>query len=163
MQELLVRYLWVTGIGAAIALAMPWLVVVGLMALIVPGVILGAMPSAFAYGVVFALGWFPLHRVIGDEARAQCRAMTGGDPDVVVACVGGGSNAAGIFAGFADTAAELVGVEPAGGAAVGHGVPGVVHVHGLRRSVIWCCAAGGNDRAGLPGNRRTSFGHGDAT
>jgi tryptophan synthase beta chain len=68
-----------------------------------------------------------LHRVIGDEARAQCRAMTGGDPDVVVACVGGGSNAAGIFAGFADTAAELVGVEPAGGAAVGHGVPGVVH------------------------------------
>ena len=68
-----------------------------------------------------------LHRVIGDEARAQCRALTGGDPDVVVACVGGGSNAAGIFAGFADTAAELVGVEPAGGAAVGHGVPGVVH------------------------------------
>jgi tryptophan synthase beta chain len=68
-----------------------------------------------------------LHRVIGNEARAQCRAMTGGDPDVVVACVGGGSNAAGIFAGFADTAAELVGVEPAGGAAVGHGVPGVVH------------------------------------
>jgi tryptophan synthase beta chain len=68
-----------------------------------------------------------LHRVIGNEARAQCRAMTGGDPDVVVACVGGGSNAAGIFAGFADTAAELVGVEPAGGAEDGHGVPGVVH------------------------------------
>ena len=36
-----------------------------------------------------------LHRVIGDEAREQCRALTGGDPDVVVACVGGGSNAAG--------------------------------------------------------------------
>ena len=68
-----------------------------------------------------------LHRVIGDEARTQCRDLTGADPDVVVACVGGGSNAAGIFAGFADTAAELVGVEPAGGAAVGHGVPGVVH------------------------------------
>ena len=47
------------------------------------------------------------------------------DPDVVVACVGGGSNAAGIFSGFAELAdVELVGVEPAGGAAVGHGVPG---------------------------------------
>ena len=43
------------------------------------------------------------HRVIGDEAREQCRALTGGDPDVVVACVGGGSNAAGLFAGFVDT------------------------------------------------------------
>ena len=69
-----------------------------------------------------------LHRVLGDEARDQCRALLGGaDPDVVVACVGGGSNAAGIFSGFADTDAELVGAEPAGGAAVGHGVPGVVH------------------------------------
>ncbi|MGF1599934.1 MAG: tryptophan synthase subunit beta [Acidimicrobiales bacterium] len=67
------------------------------------------------------------HRVIGTEAREQCRALTGADPDVVVACVGGGSNAAGIFSGFADTAAELVGVEPAGGAAIGHGIPGVVH------------------------------------
>ena len=67
------------------------------------------------------------HRVIGDESRAQCRALLGTDPDVVTACVGGGSNAAGIFAGFADTDAELVGVEPAGGAAVDRGVPGVVH------------------------------------
>ena len=47
---------------------------------------------------------------------------------MVVACVGGGSNAIGIFSGFADLPqVELVGVEPAGGAAVGHGVPGVVH------------------------------------
>ncbi len=68
-----------------------------------------------------------LQRVIGDEARLQCRDRTGGDPDVVVACVGGGSNAAGIFAGFVDTGAELVGVEAAGGAAIGRGVPGVVH------------------------------------
>lgn len=68
-----------------------------------------------------------LHRVIGDEAREQCRALTGDDPDVIVACVGGGSNAAGIFAGFVDTRARLVGAEPAGGAAVGRGVPGVVH------------------------------------
>ena len=47
---------------------------------------------------------------------------------MVVACVGGGSNAVGIFSGFAeDPDVELVGVEPAGGAAVGHGVPGIVH------------------------------------
>jgi tryptophan synthase beta chain len=68
-----------------------------------------------------------LHRVIGDEAREQVRALDGRDPDVVTACVGGGSNAIGIFSGFADTDADLVGVEPAGGAAIGHGVPGIVH------------------------------------
>lgn len=67
------------------------------------------------------------HRVIGSEAREQCLERHGRDPDVVTACVGGGSNAAGIFSGFVDTDAELVGVEPAGGAAVGGGVPGVVH------------------------------------
>ena len=48
-------------------------------------------------------------------------------PDVVTACVGGGSNAIGIFSGFVDTEAELVGVEPAGGAAIERGIPGVVH------------------------------------
>jgi tryptophan synthase beta chain len=68
------------------------------------------------------------HRVIGDEARAQCLAHLGDLPDVVTACVGGGSNAIGIFSGFADDeGVALVGVEPAGGAAVGRGVPGVVH------------------------------------
>jgi tryptophan synthase beta chain len=67
------------------------------------------------------------HRIIGDEARVQCEALIGGPPDVVVACVGGGSNAAGIFSGFVDSNAVLVGAEPAGGAAIGHGVPGVVH------------------------------------
>jgi tryptophan synthase beta chain len=65
--------------------------------------------------------------VIGTEAHAQCRELLGTDPDVVTACVGGGSNAIGIFSGFVDTHARLVGVEPAGGAAVGRGVPGVVH------------------------------------
>jgi tryptophan synthase beta chain len=69
-----------------------------------------------------------LHRVIGDEAREQCRELLGRDPDVVSACVGGGSNAIGIFSGFSELPeVELVGVEPAGGAAVGRGVPGVVH------------------------------------
>jgi tryptophan synthase beta chain len=67
-------------------------------------------------------------RVLGEEARAQCRTLLdGADPDFVLACVGGGSNAAGTFAGFADTPARLIGVEPEGGAAIGHGVPGVVH------------------------------------
>jgi len=66
--------------------------------------------------------------VIGEEAREQCRALLdGADPEFVVACVGGGSNAIGIFSGFVDTTSRLIGVEPAGGAAVGHGVPGVVH------------------------------------
>jgi tryptophan synthase beta chain len=66
-------------------------------------------------------------RVIGEEARAQCDELLGGVPDIVVACVGGGSNAAGIFAGFDDTSARLVGVQAAGGAAIGQGQPGVVH------------------------------------
>jgi tryptophan synthase beta chain len=69
-----------------------------------------------------------LQRVVGDEARDQCRALLARDPDVVVACVGGGSNAIGIFSAFVDVpGVDLVGAEPAGGAAVGHGVPGVVH------------------------------------
>jgi tryptophan synthase beta chain len=66
-------------------------------------------------------------RIVGEEAFGQVRTILGTDPDVVVACVGGGSNAAGTFAGFVDTEARLIGVEAAGGAAIGHGVPGVVH------------------------------------
>jgi tryptophan synthase beta chain len=75
-------------------------------------------------------------RVVGDEAREQCRAFLGGDdPDFVVACVGGGSNAMGTFAGFLDTRSRLVGVEAGGlglesgqhGASVSRGVPGVLH------------------------------------
>jgi tryptophan synthase beta chain len=65
--------------------------------------------------------------VIGDEAREQMQALVGGAPDVVVACVGGGSNAIGIFSGFIDAHTRLIGVEPAGGAAIGNGIPGVVH------------------------------------
>jgi len=76
-----------------------------------------------------------LQRVIGDEARSQCReVLDGADPDVVLACVGGGSNAAGTFAGFVDTRVDLVGVEAAGGAAIGRGVPGVVH--GMRSQLL---------------------------
>jgi len=74
-------------------------------------------------------------RVVGDEARAQCQAILGADPDVVVACVGGGSNAIGTFTAFLDSSARLVGVEAAGlglesgrhSASVTRGVPGVLH------------------------------------
>jgi tryptophan synthase beta chain len=54
-------------------------------------------------------------RGIGDEARAQCLELTGALPDAAVACVGGGSNAIGLFAGFLDdTGVQLVGCEPGG-------------------------------------------------
>ncbi|MET0426746.1 MAG: tryptophan synthase subunit beta [Actinoplanes sp.] len=74
-------------------------------------------------------------RVIGDEARVQSAALlSAGTPDFVVACVGGGSNAAGTFAGFVDTPAKLVGVEAAGGAAISGGSVGVLH--GFRTKVL---------------------------
>jgi tryptophan synthase beta chain len=77
-----------------------------------------------------------LQRVIGDEARAQIRERHGRDPDVVVACVGGGSNAMGIFAPFVGApGVRLVGVEAGGrGDGLGEhcrsltrGEPGVLH------------------------------------
>ena len=68
-----------------------------------------------------------LQSVVGKEAAEQCRALLGGPPDLVVACVGGGSNAAGTFSAFVDTPARLVGVEAAGGASISRGVPGVLH------------------------------------
>src|SRR5262249_1193743 len=67
-----------------------------------------------------------LQRVIGDEARAQLLERRGRLPDRVLACVGGGSNAIGTFAGFyGDPDVALVGVEAAGeGIATGrHGAP----------------------------------------
>jgi tryptophan synthase beta chain len=74
--------------------------------------------------------------VIGRETRQQCLEQVGRLPDVVVACVGGGSNAAGMFHPFiGDTSVELVGVEAGGrgpvagghAATLGHGRPGVLH------------------------------------
>jgi tryptophan synthase beta chain len=76
-----------------------------------------------------------LQRVVGAEARRQCAAILGGaTPEWVVACVGGGSNAAGTFSGFVDSDARLVGVEAAGGAGIGRGVPGVLH--GMRSYLL---------------------------
>jgi tryptophan synthase beta chain len=77
-----------------------------------------------------------LQRVIGDEAREQFRAVEGRDPDVVVACVGGGSNAIGMFTAFIGApGVTLVGVEAGGrGEGIGDhcrsltlGEPGVLH------------------------------------
>jgi tryptophan synthase beta chain len=69
-----------------------------------------------------------LQAVIGREARAQVLEAEGRLPDAVLACVGGGSNAIGLFAGFLDDArVRLVGVEAAGAASLGVGRPGVLH------------------------------------
>ena len=73
--------------------------------------------------------------VVGIEAREQFLAMTGELPDVVTACVGGGSNAAGMFAGFLNDPVEIIGVEPLGrGAKLGdhaaslkYGTEGIMH------------------------------------
>ena len=77
-----------------------------------------------------------LHRVIGEEARMQFAEQAGGSPDAVVACVGGGSNAIGLFHPFiGDADVELVGVEAGGrgdklgdnAATLATGRPGVLH------------------------------------
>ncbi|GAA5114575.1 tryptophan synthase subunit beta [Haloechinothrix salitolerans] len=76
------------------------------------------------------------HTVIGEEARRQILEKAGRLPDAVAACVGGGSNAIGIFHGFIDDPdVRLVGFEPGGhgidsgehGATLSHGTPGVLH------------------------------------
>jgi tryptophan synthase beta chain len=79
--------------------------------------------------------------VIGREARKQTLELTGALPDVAVACVGGGSNAIGLFRGFYDDPVALVGVEAAGeglerrhGASITGGRPGILH--GARTMVL---------------------------
>ena len=76
-----------------------------------------------------------LQAVIGREARAQMLEEEGRLPDAVVACVGGGSNAIGLFAGFLDDpSVRLIGVEAAGAASLGSGRAGVLH--GARSSLL---------------------------
>jgi tryptophan synthase beta chain len=76
-----------------------------------------------------------LQRVIGQEAREQFLAAEGRLPEVVVACVGGGSNAIGIFYDFIeDDGVRLLGVEAAGAASLGTGRGGVLH--GARSSLL---------------------------
>jgi tryptophan synthase beta chain len=75
-----------------------------------------------------------LQSVIGREARDQLLAVEGRLPEAVVACVGGGSNAIGIFHGFLDDDVRLIGVEAAGAASLGSGRTGVLH--GARSSIL---------------------------
>ncbi len=76
-----------------------------------------------------------LQAVIGREARAQMLELTGRLPDAVVACVGGGSNAIGMFAGFLDDpGVRLIGVEAAGAASLTTGRATVLH--GARSSTL---------------------------
>jgi tryptophan synthase beta chain len=76
-----------------------------------------------------------LQRVIGREARAQIQQIEGRLPETVVACVGGGSNAIGMFYDFVpDEDVRLIGVEAAGAASLGTGRAGVLH--GARSSLL---------------------------
>ena len=76
-----------------------------------------------------------LQSVIGLETREQILEAERMLPEAVVACVGGGSNAIGIFAGFLDDpAVRLIGVEAAGAASLGRGRTGVLH--GARSSIL---------------------------
>ena len=73
--------------------------------------------------------------VVGEEARSQFIEMTGHLPDAIVACVGGGSNAAGFFSGFLNDPVDIYGIEPLGrgpklgdhAASLQYGTEGVMH------------------------------------
>ena len=97
--------------------------------------------SHYVLGTVCGPDPFPalvrdLQAVIGREAHAQCQRQLGGLPDAAIACVGGGSNAIGLFSGFlADDTVKLLGAEPGGaglatgchGATLCAGSPGLLH------------------------------------
>ena len=96
--------------------------------------------SIYCIGSVLGPHPFPMmvrdfQSVIGVEARAQFLEMTGELPDAVVACVGGGSNAMGLFSGFLNDPVDIYGVEPLGrGTALGdhaaslmYGTEGIMH------------------------------------
>lgn len=100
-------------------------------------------PDAYFYAIGSVVGPHPFpmmvrdfQSIIGREARQQFPEMTGSLPDYVVACVGGGSNAMGLFSGFLDDASvKLVGIEPSGrglgrgehAATLSFGKPGTMH------------------------------------
>ncbi len=96
--------------------------------------------TLFAIGSVVGPHPYPkmvrdFQRVVGEEAREQILEMTNKLPDSIVACVGGGSNAMGIFSGFIDDSCKLYGVEPGGkgtklgehAASLTYGSEGVIH------------------------------------
>lgn len=96
--------------------------------------------AIYCIGSVLGPHPFPLmvrdfQSVIGIEARAQFLEMTGELPDAVVACVGGGSNAMGLFAGFLNDPVDIYGIEPLGkgtslgdhAASLKYGQEGIMH------------------------------------
>ncbi len=96
--------------------------------------------SIYCIGSVVGPHPFPLmvrdfQKVVGIEAREQFIEMTGNLPDVVTACVGGGSNAMGIFSGFLNDPVDIYGVEPLGrgpeygehAATMTYGKTGIIH------------------------------------
>ncbi|MDD3118041.1 MAG: tryptophan synthase subunit beta [Victivallales bacterium] len=100
-------------------------------------------PKDFFYAIGSVVGPHPFPKmvrdfqsIVGREAREQFLELTGGLPDAVLACVGGGSNAMGIFTAFLDDEnVRLIGVEPAGhgletgehAASISKGTEGVIH------------------------------------
>jgi len=96
--------------------------------------------SIYCIGSVVGPHPFPMlvrdfQSVVGIEARSQFKEMTGNLPDLVCACVGGGSNAMGIFSAFLNDPCEIWGVEPLGrgtktgdhAATITYGMPGIIH------------------------------------
>ena len=96
--------------------------------------------SIYCIGSALGPHPFPLmvrdfQTVVGYEAKDQFKEMTGNMPDVVCACVGGGSNSAGMFIPFLDEAVEIVGIEPLGrgpklgdhAASLTYGERGIMH------------------------------------
>ncbi len=100
-------------------------------------------PDNFFYAIGSVVGPHPFpmmvqhfQKIVGIEARQQFQELTGGLPDLLVACVGGGSNAIGLFTAFlGDSEVRIVGVEPAGkgletsehAATLTKGTPGALH------------------------------------
>lgn len=94
--------------------------------------ILGSVAGPHPYPMIVR----DFHAVIGQETRRQCQEKWGGEPDILMACVGGGSNAMGLFHEFVnDASVRLIGVEAAGegvqtdkhAATLTHGRVGVLH------------------------------------
>ena len=94
--------------------------------------ILGSVAGPHPYPMIVR----DFHRVIGEETRSQCAEKWGGLPDILLACVGGGSNAMGLFTEFVkDSSVRLIGVEAAGesvisgkhAATLTQGRPGILH------------------------------------